>query len=44
MKGPDGYYKQSDAQWTVLAQSLKDIGQIPEVKAPSVYYTNAYLP
>jgi len=44
MKGPDGYYKQSDSQWTVLAQSLKDIGQIPEVKAPSVYYTNAYLP
>ncbi len=44
MKGPDGYYKQSDTQWTVLAQSLKDIGQIPEVKAPSTYYTNAYLP
>jgi ABC-type nitrate/sulfonate/bicarbonate transport system substrate-binding protein len=44
MKGPDGYYKQSDAQWTVLAQSLKGIGQIPDVKAPSAYYTNAYLP
>lgn len=44
MKGPDGYFKQSDQQWTVLAQALKDIGQIPEVKAPSAYYTNDYLP
>jgi ABC-type nitrate/sulfonate/bicarbonate transport system substrate-binding protein len=44
MKGPDGYYKQSDSQWTVLAQALKDIGQIPAVKTPSTYYTNAYLP
>ncbi len=44
MKGPDGYFKQTDKQWTVLAQALKDIGQITEVKAPSVYYTNDYLP
>ena len=44
MKGPDGYFKQSDQQWSVLAQALKDIGQIPEVKTPSTYYTNAYLP
>ena len=44
MKGPEGYFKQSDAQWIVLAQALKDIGQIPDVKSPSTYYTNAYLP
>lgn len=44
MKGPDGYFKQSDQQWSVLAESLKDIGQIPEVKAPATYYTNDYLP
>jgi ABC-type nitrate/sulfonate/bicarbonate transport system substrate-binding protein len=44
MKGPEGYFKQSDQQWQVLAQSLKAIGQIPEVKTPSTYYTNAYLP
>jgi ABC-type nitrate/sulfonate/bicarbonate transport system substrate-binding protein len=44
MKGPNGYFKQSDAQWIVLAQALKDIGQIPDVKSPSAYYTNDYLP
>ncbi|MCB8874799.1 ABC transporter substrate-binding protein [Acidisoma silvae] len=44
MMGPDGYFKQNDQQWTVLAQALKDIGQISEVKAPSFYYTNDYLP
>jgi putative hydroxymethylpyrimidine transport system substrate-binding protein len=44
MKGPDGYFKQTDKQWTVLAEALKDIGQIPEVKSPSTYYTNAYIP
>jgi ABC-type nitrate/sulfonate/bicarbonate transport system substrate-binding protein len=44
MKGPDGYFKQTDQQWTVLAQALKDIGQISEVKSPSTYYTNDYLP
>jgi ABC-type nitrate/sulfonate/bicarbonate transport system substrate-binding protein len=44
MKGPDGYFKQNDAQWTVLAGALKDIGQIPAVKAPATYYTNDYLP
>jgi ABC-type nitrate/sulfonate/bicarbonate transport system substrate-binding protein len=44
MKGPDGYFKQTDAQWSLLAQALKDIGQIPAVKAPSTYYTNDFLP
>lgn len=44
MKGPDGYFKQSDKQWTVLAEALKDIGQIPAVKPASTYYTNDYLP
>lgn len=44
MKGPDGYFKQTDSQWTVLAEALKDIGQIPAVKPASTYYTNDYLP
>ncbi|GAB0116866.1 ABC transporter substrate-binding protein [Acidisoma sp. 7E03] len=44
MKGPDGYFKQTDQQWTVLAEALKDIGQIPAVKPASTYYTNDYLP
>jgi len=44
MKGPNGYFKQTDAQWTVLAGALKNIGQISAVKAPSAYYTNAYVP
>jgi ABC-type nitrate/sulfonate/bicarbonate transport system substrate-binding protein len=44
MKGPDGYFKQTDEQWSVLAQALKDIGQISEVKSPATYYTNDYLP
>jgi ABC-type nitrate/sulfonate/bicarbonate transport system substrate-binding protein len=44
MKGPDGYFKQTDAQWTVLPEALKNIGQISAAKAPSSYYTNAYLP
>lgn len=44
MKGPDGYFKQSDTQWSVLAQALKGIGQISAVKTPSTYYTNDYLP
>jgi len=44
MKGPDGYFKQTDKQWSVLAEALKDIGQIPAVKSPSTYYTNDYIP
>ena len=44
MKGPSGYFKQTDSQWTSLAQALKDLGQIPTVKPPSAYYSNAYLP
>lgn len=44
MKGPHGYFRQTDAQWTELANALRNIGQIPAVKAPAAYFTNAYLP
>jgi ABC-type nitrate/sulfonate/bicarbonate transport system substrate-binding protein len=44
MKGPNGYFKQTDAQWILLSDALRGIGQISAVKAPSAYYTNAYLP
>jgi len=44
MKGPDGYFKQTDTQWNTLSTALKGIGQIPATKPPSVYYTNAYIP
>ena len=44
MKGPDGYFRQHDTQWVELAGALKDINQIPSVKAPGTYYTNDYLP
>lgn len=44
MNGPDGFFKQSDAQWNVLAQALKETGQIAAVKASTAYCTNAYLP
>jgi NitT/TauT family transport system substrate-binding protein len=44
MKGRDGYFRQRDAQWTVLAAALRDIGQIQTPKAASAYYTNDYLP
>jgi ABC-type nitrate/sulfonate/bicarbonate transport system substrate-binding protein len=43
LKGPNGYLKQTDAQWLGIAQALADTKQIPEVKPASAYYTNAYL-
>jgi len=44
MRGPAGYFKQTEAQWTVLAGALRDLGQIPVVKPAAAYFTNAYLP
>jgi len=44
MNGPAGYFRQTDAQWTVLPNAIKNLGQISAVKPPSSYYTNAYLP
>jgi ABC-type nitrate/sulfonate/bicarbonate transport system substrate-binding protein len=44
MRGPQGFFRQSDAQWTTLSAALAGIGQIPAVKPPSTYFTNAYLP
>ena len=45
MKNADGtYFTQTDAQWTGLAEALQGAGQLEKVEAPSVYYTNEYLP
>jgi ABC-type nitrate/sulfonate/bicarbonate transport system substrate-binding protein len=44
MSGPDGFFKQNDSQWSVLAEALKETGQIASVKEPNAYYTNAFLP
>jgi ABC-type nitrate/sulfonate/bicarbonate transport system substrate-binding protein len=43
MKNRDGYFRQRDAQWTVLSAALHDVGQIQTPKAASSYYTNEYL-
>lgn len=44
MQGPQGYFRQTDSQWSTLAAALQSIGQIPAVKPTSLYFTNAYLP
>jgi NitT/TauT family transport system substrate-binding protein len=38
------YFTQTNAQWTTLAKALKSINLIKSVPAPSVYYTNVFLP
>jgi putative hydroxymethylpyrimidine transport system substrate-binding protein len=38
------YFTQTNAQWTTLAKALKSIKLIASVPAPSVYYTNKFLP
>lgn len=43
LKGPQGYFVQTDAQWTAIAQALADTKQIDKVLPASTYYTNAYL-
>jgi ABC-type nitrate/sulfonate/bicarbonate transport system substrate-binding protein len=44
MSGPNGYFRQDDAQWNALADALRSSGQIAQRKPASAYYTNAYLP
>lgn len=43
LKGPNGYFVQSDAQWTGIAKALADTKQIDKVLPAATYYTNAYL-
>jgi len=43
MSGPDGYFKQNDGQWNLLAGALKDTGQIGATQPAASYYSNAYL-
>jgi ABC-type nitrate/sulfonate/bicarbonate transport system substrate-binding protein len=44
LAGSQGYFVQSDKQWTDLAEAIKGIGQIPEVKPATTYYSNAFIP
>ncbi|HEX3982687.1 MAG TPA: ABC transporter substrate-binding protein [Acidisoma sp.] len=43
LKGPSGYFVQTDAQWEAIAKALADTKQIDRVLPASTYYTNAYL-
>ncbi|MCB8874302.1 ABC transporter substrate-binding protein [Acidisoma silvae] len=43
LKGPNGYFVQTDAQWDGIAHALADTKQIDKVLPPSTYYTNDYL-
>ncbi len=43
LKGKRGLLFQDAAQWTGLAQALKNTGQIPAVLPAATYFTNAYL-
>ena len=43
LKGPNGYFTQSDAQWAGIAGALAKTKQIDKALPPSAYYTNAYL-
>jgi NitT/TauT family transport system substrate-binding protein len=43
LKGPNGYFIQSDAQWTAIAKALADTKQIDRALPASEYYTNDYL-
>ncbi|GAB0112812.1 ABC transporter substrate-binding protein [Acidisoma sp. C75] len=43
LKGPQGYFVQTDAQWTAIPEALAKTKQIDKVLPPASYYTNAYL-
>ncbi|GAB0119095.1 ABC transporter substrate-binding protein [Acidisoma sp. 7E03] len=43
LKGPNGYFVQSDGQWNAIAKALTDTKQVDAAKPASDYYTNAYL-
>ncbi|HXA60496.1 MAG TPA: ABC transporter substrate-binding protein [Streptosporangiaceae bacterium] len=43
LKGSNGLFTATDAQWTQLGQALKDAGQLDKVLPPSEYYTNQYV-
>lgn len=43
LKGPNGYFIQSDAQWNAIAKALTDTKQVDVAKPAGEYYTNAYL-
>lgn len=43
LKGPNGYFVQSDAQWAAIARALTDTKQVATAKPAADYYTNAYL-
>lgn len=43
LKGPNGYFIQSDAQWNAIARALTDTKQVDAAKPAGDYYTNAYL-
>jgi ABC-type nitrate/sulfonate/bicarbonate transport system substrate-binding protein len=43
LKGPQGYFIQTDAQWDGIAKALADTKQIDKALPASTYYTNAYL-
>ncbi len=43
LKGKDGYFTQSDAQWDGIAKALADTKQIDKALPAGTYYTNAYL-
>lgn len=43
LKGPTGYFTQTDAQWDAIAKALADAKQVDKALPASAYYTNAYL-
>ena len=38
------FFTETNAQWSTLAKALKSVKLIKSVPAPSVYYTNKFLP
>jgi ABC-type nitrate/sulfonate/bicarbonate transport system substrate-binding protein len=43
LKGPHGYFTESNAQWSLLTHALRSVGVLSKVLPPSQYYTNKYV-